>query len=314
MRPKLAIMFIALTTFLFNTGALSAAQNDKQAKAHAEFSRKGADTCLQCHDEESSKTVMDIFKTAHGAQSSFKSGQCEACHGPIGDHGKKRIRKGEQRQTMLDFGGKQKGFSLAKINAVCSSCHSDGQMGHFKGSVHDNGEVACTSCHSIHVKSDPIKKPAGQLKQCGSCHTSAKTQHSRFSNHPIANGKMACTDCHNPHDSNHDKLLKSGSVNETCHQCHAGKRGPFLWEHEPVSEDCTTCHNPHGSNQPALLKQRAPFLCQQCHGTGEHPGFMPTNSGIWGVTPSAFVIGKSCLNCHSRIHGSNHPSGEKLQR
>jgi hypothetical protein len=26
------------------------------------------------------------------------------------------------------------------------------------------------------------------------------------------------------------------------------------------------------------------------------------------------VIGRSCSNCHSRIHGSNHPSGARFQR
>jgi hypothetical protein len=26
------------------------------------------------------------------------------------------------------------------------------------------------------------------------------------------------------------------------------------------------------------------------------------------------VIGRSCQNCHSQIHGSNHPSGARFQR
>ncbi len=43
-------------------------------------------------------------------------------------------------------------------------------------------------------------------------------------------------------------------MNETCYTCHADKRGPFLWEHQPVNEDCTNCHTPHGSNITPLLK------------------------------------------------------------
>jgi hypothetical protein len=27
-----------------------------------------------------------------------------------------------------------------------------------------------------------------------------------------------------------------------------------------------------------------------------------------------FLLGRSCLNCHSQVHGSNHPSGAKLHR
>jgi hypothetical protein len=26
------------------------------------------------------------------------------------------------------------------------------------------------------------------------------------------------------------------------------------------------------------------------------------------------VLGESCMNCHSRVHGSNHPSGLNLMR
>jgi len=70
--------------------------------------------------------------------------------------------------------------------------------------------------------------------------------------------------------------MAKNSINETCYTCHAERRGPFLWSHQPVQEDCTTCHTPHGSNNPALLKARTPWLCQQCH-TSDHSG--PMNSG-----------------------------------
>ena len=26
------------------------------------------------------------------------------------------------------------------------------------------------------------------------------------------------------------------------------------------------------------------------------------------------LVGQGCINCHSRIHGSNHPSGARFQR
>jgi hypothetical protein len=27
-----------------------------------------------------------------------------------------------------------------------------------------------------------------------------------------------------------------------------------------------------------------------------------------------FLVAGGCTNCHSQVHGSNHPSGEKLMR
>ena len=61
-----------------------------------------------------------------------------------------------------------------------------------------------------------------------------------------------CSDCHNPHGSPGDtKVLKEFTVNETCYNCHADKRGPMLWEHQPVRDNCLNCHTPHGSNRAA---------------------------------------------------------------
>jgi len=70
---------------------------------------------------------------------------------------------------------------------------------------------------------------------------------------PLPEGAMSCDDCHNPHGSLTSPLLKTNTVNETCYQCHAEKRGPFLFEHAPVRESCLNCHTPHGSNQATLL-------------------------------------------------------------
>jgi len=29
---------------------------------------------------------------------------------------------------------------------------------------------------------------------------------------------------------------------------------------------------------------------------------------------AAFLLAGGCINCHSQVHGSNHPSGVKLMR
>lgn len=125
---------------------------------------------------------------------------------------------------------------------------------------------------------------------------------------------MACTSCHSPHGSSATASLVHETVNETCTSCHAQYRGPFLWEHQPVNEDCSNCHEPHGSVQPALLKARPPFLCQQCHEAAGHPSAPNTPAGLPSGMPSPFLLAGGCVNCHSQVHGSNHPSGSLLMR
>src|SRR3546814_10573820 len=106
---------------------------------------------------------------------------------------------------------------------------------------------------------------------------------------PLPEGQMACVDCHNPHGTINVALLKTDTVNETCYQCHAKKRGPFLFEHAPVRENCLNCHTPHGSNQHALLVAPVPMLCQQCHSHSRHP------------RSEARRVGKACVStCRSR--------------
>jgi DmsE family decaheme c-type cytochrome len=132
--------------------------------------------------------------------------------------------------------------------------------------------------------------------------------------HPLREGKMACTSCHSPHGATTEQQLIKQTLNDTCFQCHAEKRGPFLWEHAPVTEDCSNCHNPHGSNHPGMLVKRAPLLCQSCHSQSGHPSIAQDADGLAAGTPSQYLLGQSCLNCHSQVHGSNHPSGSRLMR
>ena len=129
---------------------------------------------------------------------------------------------------------------------------------------------------------------------------------------------MGCSDCHNLHGSAGPKLMKRDSVNATCYTCHMEKRGPFVFNHQPVSEDCTICHNPHGTVAESLLKSRPPFLCQQCH--NQHAAVSPALIGQVAA-PLTFTMGnvtvtqgRGCVNCHNQIHGSNNPQATDWQR
>ncbi|MCG6937504.1 MAG: DmsE family decaheme c-type cytochrome [Gammaproteobacteria bacterium] len=294
-----------------------------------EYSKKGADTCLKCHDEDSEYPVLDIFKTKHGVKADprtpFASLQCETCHGPgvkatifmeeakkAGSHVGK-VRPGEKRPPILNFGVKSD-EPVAEQNRMCLGCHKGGQHIYWQGSVHDNGEIACANCHTIHAVQDPVLDRATQADVCYRCHQQQRAEFFKPSNHPVRFGQLKCSDCHAVHGSNTASLLVKPTLNQTCYTCHAEKRGPFLWEHAPASEDCMLCHTAHGSIHPALLKKRPPLLCQQCHSQAGHPSVARTTAGLPGGNPSGFLLAGSCTNCHSQVHGSNHPSGVKMMR
>jgi len=301
----------------------------KEDMLKGRFTDKGADTCIRCHDEDADYPVFDIFKTKHGQQgdkrSPFAQLQCEACHGPgvagaaamqealdKGGHVGK-VRPGQKRPPILNFGLKSD-EPVEKQNGMCLTCHHDDKHIAWKGSTHENGDIACASCHRIHIAKDPVLTDVTQPDVCFQCHKKQREEFFLPSVHPVRFGQMACTECHNTHGSAAKRLMVKSTVNQTCYTCHAEKRGPFAWEHAPVPEDCTLCHKPHGSVNPALLKKRPPFLCQQCHSPMGHPSTAYTANGLPSGTPSGFLLGGSCLNCHSQIHGSNHPSGVKLMR
>jgi DmsE family decaheme c-type cytochrome len=281
------------------------------------YSKKGADTCLTCHDDAH---VMAVFKTRHGnpndARSPFGKDQlqCEACHGPGGKHTGK-IKKGEPRPPMIRF-GRDSEAPVAEQNGVCLTCHEKSMSANWHLGPHDANNVSCASCHELHSASDPVKARATQAEVCYACHVDTRMAFLKPYTHPLRQGKIACSDCHQPHGTTAEAQLVKATVNQTCYECHAEKRGPYLWEHAPVPENCDTCHAPHGASNPGMLKARGPLLCQSCHSQQGHPSLSYGPSGLpggTGPTTSVLVLG-NCMNCHSQVHGSNHPSGSTLTR
>jgi DmsE family decaheme c-type cytochrome len=139
-----------------------------------------------------------------------------------------------------------------------------------------------------------------------------KSQANKLSRHPILEGKVKCSDCHNPHGTPSHGMIKADNVNQLCYKCHADKRGPFVWEHAPVEENCLICHNAHGASHTKLTVAKVPNICQDCHDASRHPGqIWDTKAGFPGSpgssSQSSRFWGRSCLNCHTNIHGSNGP-------
>ena len=179
---------------------------------------------------------------------------------------------------------------------------SFGKTGHYRAAAIDSvltlpiryaGEQVCLDCH------DDI----GEMKIS--------------SNH----SGLSCEVCHAPaagHADDPDTFLPPAPRQRGyCPLCHGynPSRPSGFPQIDPVSHNpvqaCVTCHDPHGSNNERMLVSRAPIICQRCHVHTRHPSTI-YDAGAIGT--SARVYARSCVTCHTAIHGSNHPSGQRLMR
>jgi DmsE family decaheme c-type cytochrome len=280
----------------------------------------GDGKCIVCHVDDSAHFShtrhAKIFRLNPKTERERQG--CEACHGP----GSRHVANALDKTAIIGF-TREWGTPIEVQNAQCLGCHEGAQRVYWAGSTHALNRIGCSDCHSpmARLSRNGLMRTALVSDTCALCHQQQRAEFQRRSHMPLPEGKMSCADCHNPHGSVTRPLLKADSVNETCTTCHAEKRGPFLWEHAPVRESCLNCHMPHGSNHDYLLVGARPFICQQCHSPPlGHPGAFYNASQTAaaaqqpGGNQSARVIGRSCQNCHSQIHGSNHPSGARFQR
>jgi len=292
----------------------------------AQESLKKDAVCTRCHDESESAPILSLYQTKHGVRGDARTPNCQTCHGTSEKHlaGDPAAKVRPAPDVVFKKGVYEKTDDRDR-SAQCLTCHKGGMRNLWDGAQHQNNGVACNDCHKVHRPTDPVLTKKTQTEVCFTCHKEQRADSHKISAHPIEQGKVVCSDCHNPHGSAGPKLLKKNTVTETCFQCHAEKRGPMLWEHQPVAEDCTNCHTPHGSNITPLLKSRAPFLCQECH-DGPHNSKTPYAASVGGIqsglkgtatapaNPGTNQAGRACMNCHVMVHGSNSPAGALFQR
>lgn len=271
----------------------------------------GKSKCLECHKKQEAR----LADTLHGQSVDVRTpaskgeGLCETCHGPGKAHS---IADSPSKLNIKSF----KALPASAANATCLSCHANRETHiNWAGSKHDARNVSCVSCHTVHhsISESFQLKTVGATETCVKCHKDQALKIKKTSHMPLREGKMECTSCHSPHGSNNVKMLKVGNtVNELCISCHTEKRGPFLWEHAPVANNCATCHDPHGTNNDRLLVAKVPMLCQRCHVPSRHPATIYDGTQI--ASGSNRLLGRSCINCHQQIHGSNSPAGHYWHR
>jgi predicted CXXCH cytochrome family protein len=184
---KFITLVIATTMLLLLTASPASGQDP-------EYSREGADSCLSCHDDDA---VLALFKGAHGnpADSSGPFGhgqlQCEACHGPSGDHAGRlqceachgpsgdhagRVRRGQERPAPNVLFGSDSSTAVSTQNGFCIDCHIDDTGFGWHGNDHDTNEIACADCHSSHTAQDPVLVTSTQAEVCFDCHQQQRTQ------------------------------------------------------------------------------------------------------------------------------------------
>ncbi len=278
----------------------------------------GEAVCVACHQTQNKQFTHTVHANAFrlNPKNDLQKHSCEACHGPGSNHLKDPISP-SNRVSLIGY-TKEWGTPVAQQTAMCMNCHEGGQRMFWQGSPHASNQLSCSDCHNpmAKVSATGLLKKQTINETCYTCHQQQRADFAKRSHMPLPEGKISCVDCHNPHGSTSKTMLKTDSVNETCYSCHAEKRGPFLWEHAPVRENCLSCHNAHGSNHEKLLTVARPFSCQQCHDNTNHQSNL-YNAGQLvggGAAPSTRIIGRACQNCHSQIHGSNHPAGARFQR
>ncbi|MGA2855779.1 MAG: cytochrome c3 family protein [Candidatus Sulfotelmatobacter sp.] len=272
----------------------------------------GTETCTTCH--------ADIAKDYRHAFHAQQGVECEQCHGL----GSLHVQGGGDVSKIISF--KQR--SATDANGVCLSCHArDEKIRNWVAGPHASNKVRCTDCHQTHTytkaggKTEPgvemftdvvtparvgnvesmvpeakaMMQPRWQANDaCLRCHQSEHGQMSLPYHHPLREGKMSCADCHDPHGGAAGNNLRTANTNQLCLSCHAQYRGPFAYQHPPVTENCMNCHTPHGSANTNLLTVSEPALCLQCH-AGHHNG-------------AGLPLADRCTNCHGSIHGTDTPT------
>ena len=263
----------------------------------------GSDQCLTCHENLDASIMRTKHRTlfADSKKTGPKKG-CEGCHGAGAAHLE------DPEAGVLRFGK----AAPDKVAAACLKCHLNDGMRNWKLGEHISAGISCNKCHVIHEKAtDKTGKSKNSTPHlladnppdlCLSCHAKHAADLDMPSRHPIKEGKVSCSSCHSPHDTSPMAMENSKSA---CLKCHAEKAGPYLFEHEPVSDSCTNCHAPHGSVNQNLLTLRQPSLCFQCHTVALNiPAHDPKGNSTF----------KKCTGCHQNIHGSNSTQGDTFQQ
>ena len=153
--------------------------------------------CTRCHDESENKPLLAIYQTRHGVTADPRTPACQSCHGPSDKHvaGGKGEKNASRPSPDIVFATRttvNAPTEALKQQETCLSCHKAGKRLFWDASQHQNHDVPCSACHSVHVRADPVLAKATQPEVCFACHKTQRAQTHRISTHPIDAGLMSC--------------------------------------------------------------------------------------------------------------------------
>jgi DmsE family decaheme c-type cytochrome len=187
--------------------AATAFAQDTDAPARQErtpsYSEEGAAGCLRCHSGPEMRAIQSgpHFNLQNpGAPAAVH--YCESCHGPGSIH-VSRAHGGKGFPPLTEFGRGADRSPRDEQIAACLNCHgAEGQVFKtigFIGSPHDRKNINCSTCHTVHAETDPIKNRAEQAETCYRCHRKQRTEHPRFTALSMDIDRLSCASCHDVH-------------------------------------------------------------------------------------------------------------------
>lgn len=298
MRRLALLLLIGLVPLTLHGGGQAPAPVPPPAASDSQT----AMACADCHADQA-KAFGSNPHAAIAVKANNKSANavCESCHG----NGTAHIEGGGDKEKIVLPRGR------VGADTTCLACHDQNtdRISRHSGMHANSSSVNCFTCHSIH-SSEPKSEHLlvkSELTLCSGCHAA---QAASFRNRPYAHrlgrGSMECSSCHEPHGRpGRENIRQTASGEIACVQCHADKRGLFVFPHGANSAgDCTSCHETHGSSNPRQLRRASvEQLCIECHSPAA--GIATLASQPPSFHNLSLARYQNCTTCHVAIHGSN---------
>ena len=307
--------------------------------------------CTTCHNEGWRKPVLGVYQTKHGPKGDPRTPGCQTCHGASADHradpskkpgmvfaGQRKDAPQAQSDACLTChnGGNRthwEGSAHPSNDVPCASCHevhrtSDdkalakrtqadmcfachkterAQSMHISRHPIQEGKVTCSDCHNPHGSVGPkLVKEENVRDTCFTCHAEKRGPFL----HEHASATDDCMNCHTPHGSTNYGLLK-GRMPWLCQECHADSapHPGTVYSGNNLPGGAQANANLTGGLRPPIgsgATFAAPIALNAINPVTGAP--ITSNAG------SAQLMNRGCVNCHSQIHGSNHPGGQRFTR
>src|SRR4030095_12424635 len=117
--------------------------------------------CLTCHETQNYKGTT--HGRAFNERTPAATHGCESCHGP----GKEHVDAGGDKTKIRNL----KAIPPTQASETCTECHTRTKHVLWEGSQHNQRQLGCVTCHSIHSpKGEPLLKEKDQMGLCSTCH------------------------------------------------------------------------------------------------------------------------------------------------